>query len=647
MDLRLVCQNFVNVLYWNYSDADKQPMFTVNLETYLSEPETLETSELFLDISSISRDVTDSYIVSVSARIGSETSEMSSIKFSYSTDMSDGNTQMCLLDFPAVNVSINKDLMEVSFQHPSLLHKQDLFKDVFSYTVSVDEKTASDECFEEDDQCITQIHLNQSAFGRCLQLELMGRFASIPSYTNRTICTPQKIQSNGNIELIAALLCGGMVLIFITPVMVWLFYKNWSKVPKIPEFMHSMVVSRSPSTLIAQPYNPQISQMTSMEQRVVLTDDSDVSPVSVEECGSEIDVALMIPEEDNESPDSLGNPSGYDCAKFPPLLWCVHVGFSTNLCNAVSFSTNATSPVLVVSILSQSSTPTLIYVLIRLTSRLLQFYGCRELSSSEFLRPEFVRCAFEDLRALMRAGSNRTEAAMLEEDMEVAIKVVVVGNGAVGKSSMIQRYCKGIFTRDYKKTIGVDFLERQIIVNGEDVRLMLWDTAGQEEFDAITKAYYRGAQACVLVFSTTDRDSFEAIGSWKEKVEVEVGDIPTVLVQNKIDLLDDTVIKNEEAEGLAKRLKLRFYRASVKEDLNVNEVFKYLADKYLQRLKQQSAEETEVHHSSSNKIGVFNTTGSNTQQKSSDLNGRDVISLRPNKQRTKKSKKPFGSCRLL
>ena len=53
-------------------------------------------------------------------------------------------------------------------------------------------------------------------------------------------------------------------------------------------------------------------------------------------------------------------------------------------------------------------------------------------------------------------------ATMLEEDMEVAIKVVVVGNGAVGKSSMIQRYCKGIFTKDYKKTIGVDFLERQI-----------------------------------------------------------------------------------------------------------------------------------------------------------------------------------------
>lgn len=244
----------------------------------------------------------------------------------------------------------------------------------------------------------------------------------------------------------------------------------------------------------------------------------------------------------------------------------------------------------------------------------------------------------------MREQVHVRSPIMMEEDIEVAIKVVVVGNGAVGKSSMIQRYCKGIFTKDYKKTIGVDFLERQIQVNEEDVRLMLWDTAGQEEFDAITKAYYRGAQACVLVFSTTDRESFEAISSWKEKVEAEVGDIPTVLVQNKIDLLDETVLKNEEAEGLAKRLKLRFYRTSVKEDLNVNEVFKYLAEKYLQRLKQQNTEEEQVH-TTSNRIGVFNTTGaSHSGQNSSTINGGEVISLRPNKQRTKKSRNLVGRC---
>ena len=62
----------------------------------------------------------------------------------------------------------------------------------------------------------------------------------------------------------------------------------------------------------------------------------------------------------------------------------------------------------------------------------------------------------------------------------------------MGKSSLIRRYCQGVFTSAYKKTIGVDFLEREVnIENGEQVRLMIWDTAGQEEFDAITRAYYR------------------------------------------------------------------------------------------------------------------------------------------------------------
>ena len=122
------------------------------------------------------------------------------------------------------------------------------------------------------------------------------------------------------------------------------------------------------------------------------------------------------------------------------------------------------------------------------------------------------------------------------------LQVLIVGNGAVGKSSMIQRYCRGTFTKSYKKTIGVDFLEKQLRVHGEDVRLMLWDTAGQEEFDAITKAYYRGAQACVVAFSTTDRDSLLAVRRWRKKVEDECGDIPMVLVQNKIDLIAQSEI---------------------------------------------------------------------------------------------------------
>ncbi|XP_009867199.1 PREDICTED: ras-related protein Rab-23-like, partial [Apaloderma vittatum] len=131
---------------------------------------------------------------------------------------------------------------------------------------------------------------------------------------------------------------------------------------------------------------------------------------------------------------------------------------------------------------------------------------------------------------------------MLEEDMEVAIKVVVVGNGAVGKSSMIQRYCKGIFTKDYKKTIGVDFLERQIQVNDEDVRLMLWDTAGQEEFDAITKAYYRALCSLDLCL----RDIFTEESAVKQDVVI----LRICIIDGVMDVLTVQAIRYRDSFAL-------------------------------------------------------------------------------------------------
>ena len=121
-----------------------------------------------------------------------------------------------------------------------------------------------------------------------------------------------------------------------------------------------------------------------------------------------------------------------------------------------------------------------------------------------------------------------------------------------------------------EKTLWVDSV-------GEDVRMMLWDTAGQEEFETITRAYYRGGGACVLAFSTTDRASFDALRSWKRKVEEECGRIAMVIVQNKVDLFDQQTARPEEVEGIAEALGLRLFRASVKENLNVAEIFEYLA----------------------------------------------------------------------
>ncbi|TRY61348.1 hypothetical protein TCAL_13849, partial [Tigriopus californicus] len=119
---------------------------------------------------------------------------------------------------------------------------------------------------------------------------------------------------------------------------------------------------------------------------------------------------------------------------------------------------------------------------------------------------------------------------------------------------------------------------------------MLWDTAGQEEFDAITKAYYRGAQACVIAFSTTDKPSFNAVKKWKRKVEDECGHIPMVLVQNKIDLLSESQVDNNEIEKFSRNTGIRLFRISVKDNLNVSKVFNNLAERHIEAVSRWSDE---------------------------------------------------------
>lgn len=172
---------------------------------------------------------------------------------------------------------------------------------------------------------------------------------------------------------------------------------------------------------------------------------------------------------------------------------------------------------------------------------------------------------------------------MLEQDVDTTLKVIVVGNGQVGKTSMITRFAKGIFTNEYKKTIGVDFLEKKMYLNsiGEEVTFLLWDTAGQEEYDALTRTYYKGAGCCILAFSTTDRASFDAVESWHRKVINECGSIVMVLVQNKVDLIHDAAMEAREVEYLAKKLRLKLYRTCVKDDLNVSEVFQHLGAEFV------------------------------------------------------------------
>lgn len=234
---------------------------------------------------------------------------------------------------------------------------------------------------------------------------------------------------------------------------------------------------------------------------------------------------------------------------------------------------------------------------------------------------------------------------MQDEDFEREIKVLVIGNGGVGKTSMIRRFCKGVFTDEYKKTIGVDFLEKHQYVSalGEDVRFMLWDTAGQEEFDSLTRGYYRGAGAAVLAFSTIDRASFEAIPQWKSKVESECGDIAMALVQNKVDLLDQAAMTNDDVENLARKLGLKLYRTCVKENVNVVDVFVYLAELHTKKVAQGHMEAQPATPT----IAGRAPSAPGTKPDFTEGKAPQSVEVTPSKQRTGGKKRLFDKCSLL
>lgn len=180
---------------------------------------------------------------------------------------------------------------------------------------------------------------------------------------------------------------------------------------------------------------------------------------------------------------------------------------------------------------------------------------------------------------------------MIDFQEDEGIKVVVVGDGSVGKTCLLRRFVRGDFIEQYKKTIGAEFMEKDVFLRAYNVtvKLLLWDTAGQEVFNALTRAYYRGAGVAVLAFSTVDRDSFMNVEAWKERVESVCGPIPMVLCQTKLDLSHEAVITNDEAEHLATQLKVPFFRVSTKDDFNVTQLFEFAAQQCVDARRLQSA----------------------------------------------------------
>eukprot|EP00742_Colponemidia_sp_Colp-10_P000388 GILJ01000425.1.p1 GENE.GILJ01000425.1~~GILJ01000425.1.p1 ORF type:complete len:214 (-),score=20.34 GILJ01000425.1:287-928(-) len=164
---------------------------------------------------------------------------------------------------------------------------------------------------------------------------------------------------------------------------------------------------------------------------------------------------------------------------------------------------------------------------------------------------------------------------MSQSSYDYLLKVLIVGDAAVGKSSLMLRYAEDSFSGHHTSTIGIDFKVVTSSHEGKVVKLQVWDTAGHERFRTISTSYYRGAHGALVVFDRSNRDSFEHVPKWVEEIRRHAGpDIVIGLVENKCDIADSKVDSTEVTE-LMHSLHLDFALAtSAKTNFNVAEVFK-------------------------------------------------------------------------
>jgi len=162
----------------------------------------------------------------------------------------------------------------------------------------------------------------------------------------------------------------------------------------------------------------------------------------------------------------------------------------------------------------------------------------------------------------------------------IVLKILLLGNGSVGKTSLINRYLKNVYNPVYLTTIGIDQSIKYLSINNKHIKLSIWDTAGQEQFRTIAKSFYNKTDAVIVCFDLTEKESLNSIGYWIDQLcnRIELNQIGLVLVGTKLDLTnlenDDGI--SEEVEKYVKKYNIKYFKTSSLSGKNVKEVFNYL-----------------------------------------------------------------------
>jgi len=166
---------------------------------------------------------------------------------------------------------------------------------------------------------------------------------------------------------------------------------------------------------------------------------------------------------------------------------------------------------------------------------------------------------------------------------KVLLKVIILGDSGVGKTSLMNQYVNKKFSNQYKATIGADFLTKEVTVDDRLVTMQIWDTAGQERFQSLGVAFYRGADCCVLVFDVNVAKTFDNLNSWRDEFLIQAGprdpdNFPFVVLGNKIDRENERVVSQRRALAWCQEKGgIPYFETSAKEAINVEQAFQNVA----------------------------------------------------------------------